>query len=341
MSNLSKEEKLHLITRNLKEILDLGKLEEILDHRSPSIYWGTATTGKPHIAYLLPLLKIKDFIDAGCEVKILLADIHAVLDSLKANFDEIESRTEYYKILITEILKVLKVTEGFKFVKGSDYQTGSKYTLDLYKICSLTTERDAKKAGANVVKQLDNPLISSLIYPSMQALDEEYLNVDIQFGGLDQRKIFTYAMKYLPKLGYKKRIHLMNFMIPGINGDKMSASDLNSKIDFLDEKKAIASKISKCFCEAGNVQGGLFPLLKHIIFPLVKISSAKVIIKGMDCEALEFNDYESLEKAFIWKKIHPGDLKSAISETLNTIVEPIRNEMYKHKSLIIEAYLKK
>lgn len=30
---------------------------------------------------------------------------------------------------------------------------------------------------------------------SLQALDEEYLKVDAQFGGVDQRKIFTFAEK--------------------------------------------------------------------------------------------------------------------------------------------------
>jgi tyrosyl-tRNA synthetase len=29
----------------------------------------------------------------------------------------------------------------------------------------------------------------------IQALDEEYLKVDAQFGGVDQRKIFTFAEK--------------------------------------------------------------------------------------------------------------------------------------------------
>lgn len=51
------------------------------------------------------------------------------------------------------------------------------------------------------------PLISGL-----QALDEEHLKVDAQFGGVDQRKIFTLAEKYLPQLGYVKRVHLMNPM---------------------------------------------------------------------------------------------------------------------------------
>jgi len=48
--------------------------------------------------------------------------------------------------------------------------------------------------------------------PGLQALDEEYLHVDAQFGGVDQRKIFTFGEKYLPQLGYAKRIHLMNPM---------------------------------------------------------------------------------------------------------------------------------
>ena len=74
------------------------------------------------------------------------------------------------------------------------------------------TEHDAKKAGAEVVKQVANPLLSGLLYPGLQALDEEYLKVDAQFGGIDQRKIFTFAEKYLPALGYEKRIHLMNPM---------------------------------------------------------------------------------------------------------------------------------
>jgi tyrosyl-tRNA synthetase len=65
--------------------------------------------------------------------------------------------------------------------------------------------------------QVSHPLLSGLLYPGLQALDEEYLGVDAQFGGVDQRKIFTYAEKYLPSLGYAKRAHLMNPMVPGTN----------------------------------------------------------------------------------------------------------------------------
>lgn len=67
------------------------------------------------------------------------------------------------------------------------------------------TNSSLMQAGAEVVKQVASPLMSSLLYPILQALDEEYLGVDIQFGGVDQRKIFMFAKEHLPKVGYKKR----------------------------------------------------------------------------------------------------------------------------------------
>lgn len=58
--------------------------------------------------------------------------------------------------------------------------------MDNYKLASLVTEHDAKKAGAEVVKQVSSPLLSGLLYPGLQALDEQYLDCDFQFGGADQ-----------------------------------------------------------------------------------------------------------------------------------------------------------
>lgn len=62
-----------------------------------------------------------------------------------------------------------------------------------------------------------------MLYPGLQALDEEYLEVDAQFGGVDQRKIFTFSEKYLPKLGYKQRAHLMNPMGKSQNWSRLTS----------------------------------------------------------------------------------------------------------------------
>ena len=94
-------------------------------------------------------------------------------------------------------------TDRLEFVLGSSYQKSEKYVMDVYKLCALTSEHDAKKAGAEVVKQTKNAPLSGLLYPILQVLDEEYLDVDAQFGGVDQRKLFAAATEWLPKLGYR------------------------------------------------------------------------------------------------------------------------------------------
>jgi tyrosyl-tRNA synthetase len=75
--------------------------------------------------------------------------------------------------------------------------------MDVYKMTSLVSENDAKRAGAEVVKQTSNAPLSGLIYPILQVLDEVHLGVDVQMGGMDQRKLFVAATEWLPKLGYK------------------------------------------------------------------------------------------------------------------------------------------
>merc|ERR1712020_69585 len=248
-SQLSPAEKKALITRNLQETLGEDRIDEVLKTRDLKVYWGTATTGKPHVAYFVPMSKLADFLNAGCEVTILFADLHAYLDNMKAPWDLLRLRTEYYEHAIKAMLESLGVPlEKLKFVRGTDFELTKEYTLDVYKLASLVTEHDARKAGAEVVKQVQHPLLSGLLYPGLQALDEEYLKCDAQFGGVDQRKIFTYAEKYLPALGYAKRAHLMNPMVPGLQGSKMSSSEEDSKIDLLDSAASLKKKLKKAFC---------------------------------------------------------------------------------------------
>lgn len=66
---LSSQDKLELITRNLQEVLGKDRLATLLQERDLRVYWGTATTGRPHIGYFVPMVKIADFLKAGCEVE--------------------------------------------------------------------------------------------------------------------------------------------------------------------------------------------------------------------------------------------------------------------------------
>ena len=171
MPDLTVEEKVSLITRNLEEVLGDGeeKIRSIVSERPLKIYWGTATTGKPHIAYFVPMVKIADFLAAGCEVTVLLADLHAYLDSLKTPLEMLDARVLYYEETIKCMLRSMGVCiDRLSFRRGTDFQLTPGYTLDMYKLTTIVTERNAKKAGSDVVKEAESPLLSGMLYPLLQ-----------------------------------------------------------------------------------------------------------------------------------------------------------------------------
>lgn len=333
--NLSHGKKLELISRNLQEILQQENLNKILSERNIRIYWGTATTGRPHVAYFVPMSKIADFLKAGCEVKILLADLHGYLDNQKAPWELLDARTRYYETVIVSMLKSIKVPiENLKFVRGTEYELSEDFSYDLFKLISQTTLHDAKKAGAEVVKQTQDPLIGSLLYPLLQALDEEYLECDAQFGGVDQRKIFTYAEKYLPSIAYSKRIHLMNPMVPGLTGGKMSSSEIESKIDLLDDNESVIRKVKSSTCSSTSVSdNGVLAFIQHVILPLFEEFSIESIDK-------KYTDFDTIANDFKCKVISEADIKSSSSGYINRLLEPIRKDFAtpEMQELVRKAY---
>ena len=261
------------------------------------------------------MMKIAHFLRAGCVVKILLADIHGFLDNLKAPIELVKFRAEYYRFIIRALLKAVNVpTERLEFILGSSYQLSAKYTMDLFRLSSVVTEHDAKKAGAEVVKQVENATLSGLIYPLMQALDEEHLGVDAQFGGVDQRKIFTFAAEQLPKVGYKERAHLMNPMVPGLAGGKMSASDPDSKIDLLDTADAVRKKLKKAYAVPKEVEGnGLISFVEYVLLPIGGLKSGRkgqfvVERREGEGEALVYEDIEAVKDDYRADKVRASGL---------------------------------
>lgn len=333
---LQPEEKLALIKDQLQEVLREDILENVIlkEQRPLIIYWGTATTGRPHCGYFVPMMKIAHFLRAGCRVKILLADIHGFLDNLKAPLELVKFRAEYYKFIIQALLKAVGVSlEKLEFVLGSSYQLSADYTMDVFRLSSVVTEHDAKKAGAEVVKQVENATLSGLIYPLMQALDEQHLGVDAQFGGVDQRKIFALAQETLPKVGYKERAHLMNPMVPGLAGGKMSASDPDSKIDILDTADVVKKKLRKAYAAAGEIEGnGIISFVEYVLLPIsaLRDPNGKGTFlcerKEGEGEPLVYHDIETLKADYRADKLTPQLLKAGATVALVDLLAPIQAE---------------
>lgn len=57
------------------------------------------------------------------QVTILFADLHAFLDNMKAPWELLELRVQYYEQIIKAMLESIQVPlDKLKFVKGTDFQ---------------------------------------------------------------------------------------------------------------------------------------------------------------------------------------------------------------------------
>lgn len=341
------EYKTKLIKENLAEIIGETELDEKIKSQIPlKVYWGTSPTGKPHIGYFIPLIKIAQLVKAGCEVTILFADLHAYLDAMKTTWDKLNLRTEYYEILIKQILIELGVNlEKIKFIKGSDYQLNKDYTIDVYKFMSKITIDAAQKGGAEVVKQSTNPTLSGLVYPLLQVLDEVYLNTDAELGGLDQRKIFMLSRDHIQKIGYKPIIHLMNPMIPSITSKTIGNENILG-----DENKIKPEQIDKYIeqitkLKQKNLSWDNFNKISEKIYNELKEknitqSNLNKMSSSDSNSKIDFmEEPESIKKKISKAYAKPSDSSNTLFLFLRYVIFPI-NELKSIPTFIIDRDIK-
>ena len=337
---MENHERLNLITRNVEDLVTKEELLDLLKKKKqPVVYLGTAVTGRPHIGYFVWVLKLADFLKAGCKVKLLLADVHGAMDNTP--WEVLDKRYQYYLKAIPLMFTAIGIdTKNLEIVKGSDFQLTKQYVLDLFKLSSFVSANDARRAGSEVVKYGENPKLGGLLYPLMQALDEEYLGVDIQYGGIDQRKILMFARENLPKINYKSRIEIMTPIIPGLIGKKMSASIPESKIDLLDDEETVKQKVKGAYCNIKVEDNGILAFLKYVIMVLKEDKMEKLVIGRSEKFGgnLDFKNYEEIEKMFLENKLHPLDLKNAVALEINKLLSVFRVHKHFLEGLAKEGY---
>jgi tyrosyl-tRNA synthetase len=212
-----------------------------------------------------------------------------------------------------------------EFVYGTDYQLEPDYVINVLKMARSTTLRRARRSMDEVGRNMDNPHVSQMVYPLMQAVDIASLNLDVAVGGIDQRKIHMLAREEMPKLGLKAPICVHTPIISGLNGGKMSSSKANY-ISVDDSAEELEKKIKSAYCPAKEVESNpITELFKYHIMPRVD----EVVIQrpekfGGD---VAYGKYDALEEDFVSGAMHPMDLKKGAIEYLNLILEPVRGKM--------------
>ncbi len=317
------------ITRNTSEVVTAEEVRALSESpEGKRAYVGYEPSGVLHIGHMLTANKLIDLQEAGFEVVILLADVHAYLND-KGTFEEIRSTAEQMK---QQFIAYGLDESKTEFVLGSEYQLDEEYVLDLHALELETTVARAQRAMAEIQRG-EHAKVSQMVYPLMQALDIEYLDLDLAVGGLDQRKVHMLAREELPSVGYESRPALHTPILADLTTGvgKMSSSE-GVTISMEDSTEDLEEKVNSAFCpptadpepdDAGNErENPVLQIFQYHVFPRFE----EVVVERPEKYGgdLEYASYASLEADLESGELHPADAKGALATYLDELVAPGR-----------------
>jgi tyrosyl-tRNA synthetase len=354
------EERLDLIKLPpTEEIITEKELIEVLQNKEKIVaYDGFEPSGKMHLgSCVLRAIKLNDFLKARIDFILYIADWFAYLNKkLNGDLELIRKAGKYF----IEGWKAAGVdVEKIKIVWASDLTKDPEYWEMVMKISNLITIKRVLRAATIAGREeseVKNP--SLLLYPLMQASDIFMLNekkgVDICQLGMDQRKVNVLAREIAPLLNRKKPIAIHHHLLAGLVGkERMGKYDENEKINkqialkmskskpktaiFIhDSEEEIKEKIKNAYCPLEEENNPILEIVKYIIFR--KFDRFEVKRKEEYGGKIEFENYEEVKNAFLSKKLHPLDLKNAVGEYVNLIIQPIREHFEKNEKIMKEYF---
>jgi tyrosyl-tRNA synthetase len=336
------QERIALVMREpTEEVITAGELKALFETKSkPRHYIGLEISGILHLGSLiLTGFKINDFIKAGIDCTVFLADWHTYInDKLGGDWDRIRKVSEYYADAFRFFCP------GVNIVTGSDlYAKTPDYWENFVRFSKhMTLARTMRSLTIMGRKETDNMDLGQLLYPPMQSVDIKALDLDIVHSGMDQRKIHMLVREIFPKMGWKPPVCVHHHLLPGLAepvklgldenaaedakvSSKMSKSKPASGILIHDDEKAIRDKIAKAFCPVGVAEGNpVLELVRYVAFH--EFSEFTIERPAKYGGNTTYGSYKNVEDDFVAKKIHPMDLKNATATYVNRIIEPV----YRH-----------
>eukprot|EP00605_Chrysophyceae_sp_TOSAG23-4_P001288 GSChrysophyteH1.ASY1.ANO1.1400.1 assembled CDS len=307
-STMSLEERVATIMSVGEECQTEAELRALLAAREhPIVYDGFEPSGRMHIAQgVLRAINVNKLTSSGCLFKFWVADWFAQLNN-KMGGDLAKIRTVgQYMIEIWRAIGMDMTNVRFLWASDEINQHADEY---------WTLESDEMSA-------------SQIFYPCMQAADVFFLRADICQLGIDQRKVNMLAREYAGDKKKKfKPVIVSHHMLSGLKEgqEKMSKSDPDSAIFMEDTVEDVKRKIKKAYCPPEVVEKN--PILDYARNIVIAYHGSMVVEISKDGakEPVTYTDADELDKDFASGRVHPSDLKPAVTEAINRILQPVRD----------------
>ncbi len=347
------EERLHLVTRNLEELVTEEELKEAMaSDRELRAYIGFEPSGLVHIGWLICASKIRDLADAGFKVTVFWADWHAYInDKLGGDIDKIRTCARYMEDCF-EALGVPRDKVDYRY--ASEILDDIDYWEGVIKVAKATSLSRVKRAMTIMGRGEDDAELDSskLFYPILQATDMFAMDIDLAYSGMDQRRAHMLARDAAEKLGWKKPIAIHTPLLPGLKGGermdpiaaKMSKRDPDSGIMIHDGIEDLQRKLKKAYCPPEVEEEGRNPVLmlcSLVLFP--RLGAVSIDRPEKFGGPLRYEDYGSLRDDYLSGALHPVDLKKGAAVALAEVLAPVaeyferRPENYEAIKATLEA----
>lgn len=331
---------------NTVEVVTEEELIEVMEMERKRAYIGFEPSGFAHLGWKICANKIMDFLDCGFDFIILLADWHAYInDKLDGDMEKIRICGRYME----DCFEAMGISKNkVKFVYASDYISDSKYwelVLKIAKANSIARVKRAMDVMGRKEEEAEKDL-SKLFYPVMQVADIFYLDIDVAYGGIDQRHAHMLARDTAKKMRMKKPVALHTPLLPSLQARgrmdpidmKMSKSKPESMISIHDSEEEVERKIRKAYCPEREVENNpILDIWRYLIFQEFK--EVKVERPRRFGGDITLKSFKELEEIFSKGDLHPLDLKNTTSKYINEILRPIRKYFDLHPDNL-EFFLK-
>ncbi|KAL7993126.1 putative aminoacyl-tRNA synthetase, class Ic, rossmann-like alpha/beta/alpha sandwich [Plasmopara halstedii] len=299
----------------------------------PIAYDGVEPSGRVTLASgLLRALNAQRLMDAGCHVRLLVADTHALLNNkFGGDLKKLQTISTYmmevwkslgldaHKLSNLEILLASTETARHAGAYWSQVlDAAGQFTVERVQQCAPIMGRKTDDAVQNT---------NRILYPLMQLADGFLLQADIYQLGVDQEAGNELVRDYIAqKGGLTKPVFLTHPLLLGLKQDqfKMSTTDAESAIYVDDTAAEVKTKIKKAYCVPGEVNGN--PVLNHMKYLVFPLQAEGITLERSEKNGgdLFFTTYDELEKAFVEEIVHPADLKPCLTKYINALLEPVR-----------------
>jgi tyrosyl-tRNA synthetase len=332
------DDRVDLVLRGSEEVVTREELQVLLEKGgTPRAYVGLEPSGLMHVGTgFIVVSKISDLVRAGFHSVIFLADWHAYInDKLGGNLEAIQTCGEYFR----DACRALGVPDSVEYLYARDFASHSEYwqkVIEASKSSSVARIRRALTVMGRKEEEADMDA-SKLIYPAMQVADISWMDLDLAYGGMDQRHAHMLYRDVAPKLGWKQVVALHTPLLPGLEGGgrmdpvagKMSKSKPDSSILINDSPSEVERKLGKAFCPPkGTVGNPVLEIARLILFP--RRGSFTVPREAKFGGDVGFASFRELAESYGRGELHPKDLKAGVAAGLNQELGPVRRYFEAH-----------